>query len=341
MPVEITNNSQQTRDVIATAHLAQEVVGCSKGEKGQQCTSDEQTTNVGVDLNDVPLTAKQKEDVQKMLARMSHVFAHDGKDLCCTNAVRHNIKLTDELPFRLPHRRVPPAQLEEFRAAVADLLEAGIIQESKSPYASPVVLVRNKDGSLRVCVDFRRLNAKTVRDSYPISCITETLESLQGAKWFCSLDLQSGYLQVEMAEEDKQKTAMTTPFGLFEYNRMPFGLTNAPATFQRLMERCLVGLNLNICLAYLDDVIVFSKSFEEMLSRLEAVLQRLSEYRLKLKPSKCKLFQTLVTYLGHVVSSEGVGPDPDKLTAVREWLEHPPTSVRELQTFLGFAGYCR
>ena len=144
-----------------------------------------------------------------------------------------------------------------------------------------------------------------------------------------------------MAEEDKQKTAMTTPFGLFEYNRMPFGLTNAPATFQRLMERCLVGLNLKICLAYLDHVIVFAKSFEEMLSRLEAVLQRLSEYGLKLKPSKCKLFQTRVTYLGHVVSSEGVGPDPDKLTALREWLEHPPTSVKELQTFLGFAGYYR
>ena len=173
-----------------------------------------------------------------------------------------------------------------------------------------MVLVRKKDDSLRVCVDFRRLNVKTVRYSYPIPRITETLEALQGAKWFCSLELQNGYLQVEMAEEDKHKTAMTTLFGLFEYNRMPFGLTNAPATFQRLMKRCLTVLNLKICLACLDDVIVFAKSFTEILDRLEAVLCRLSEYGLKLKASKCKLFQTQLTYLGHVVSREGCGTGP-------------------------------
>ena len=346
VPVEVTNNSPHPlilppRTVVATAHLVQGVTQPPGRDQGQQSLGGEQTTHVKVELSDAPLTVAQKEEVRRMLDRMSHVFARDGKDLGCANAVRHDIKLTDDQPFRSPHRRVPPAQFEEFRAAVSDLLEAGIIRESKSPYASPVVLVRKKDGTLRVCVDFRRLNAKTIRDSYPLPRITETLESLQGATWFCSLDLQSGYLQVEVTEDDKQKTAMTTPFGLFEYNRMPFGLTNAPATFQRLMERCLTGLNMKTCFAYLDDVIVFASSFDDMLNRLEAVLQRLSEYGLKLKPSKCKLFQTQVTYLGHVVSGEGVGPDPEKLVALTEWRKHPPKNGKELQTFLGFAGYYR
>ena len=176
-------------------------------------------------------------------------------------------------------------------------------------------LVRKKDGGLRVCVDFRKINAKTIRDAYPLPRIYDTLEALGGARWFCSLDLQSGYLQVMVAEKDKPKTALTTPFGLYEFNRMPFGLTNAPATFQRLMERCLSGLNLKICLVYLDDVIVFARTFEEILERLEAVLKRLGKLVLKLRPSKCKLFQTKLTYLRHVVSENGVEPDPEKISA--------------------------
>ncbi|CAB3989530.1 Hypothetical predicted protein [Paramuricea clavata] len=221
------------------------------------------------------------------------------------------------------------------------MLSSGVIRESKSPYASPAVLVRKKDGGLRVCVDFRKINAKTIRDAYPLPGISDTLEALEGARWFCSLDIQSGYLQVRVAEKDKPKTALTTPFGLYEFNRMPFGLTNAPATFQRLMERCLSGLNLKICLVYLDDVIVFARTFEEMLERLEAVLRRLGEFGLKLKPSKCKLFQTKLTYLGHVVSENGVEPDPEKISALPKWLENPPRNRKELQTFLGFAGYYR
>ena len=188
------------------------------------------------------------------------------------------------------------------------------------------MLVRKKDGSLRVCVDFRKLNAKTIKDAYPIPRITETLEALHGANWFCSLGLQSGYLQVGVRVADKAKTAVTTPFGLFEFNRMPFGLTNAPATFQRLMERCLGGLNLKICLVYLDDVIVFGSTFEETLERLQTVLKRLGDFGLKLRASKCKFFYTELLYLGHVVSALGVSPDPDKIAALQEWLQDPPKS---------------
>ena len=144
---------------------------------------------------------------------------------------------------------------------------------------------------------------------------------------------------VKIASKDKAKTAMTTPFGLYEFNRMPFGLPNAPATFQRLMECCLGDLNFRTCLIYLDDVIVFAKSFPEMLQRLEEVFQRLGEYGLKLKMSKCKLFQRKLTYLGHVVSAAGVEPDPEKTKVLEDWRLNPPKNSRQLQTFLGFAGY--
>ena len=214
-----------------------------------------------------------------------------------------------------------------------------MISKSKSPYASIVVLVKKKDKTLRVCVDFRKLNARTVKDSYPIPCISETLQALSGGEWFCSLGLQSGYLQVKIACKDKAKTAMTTPFGLYEFNRMPFGLTNAPATFQRLMECCLGDLNFRTCLIYLDDVIVFTRSFPEMLQHLEQVLQCLGEYGLKLKMSKCKLFQRKLTYLGPVVSAAGVEPDPEKTKVLEDWRLNPPKNSQQLQTFLGFAGY--
>ena len=155
---------------------------------------------------------------------------------------------------------------------------------------------------MRVC----RLNAKTFKDAHPISWIAESLETLHGAKWFCSLDLQCCFLQVGVYEADKVKTAVITPFRLFEINRMPFGLTNALATFQRLMKWCLSELNLKICLVYLDEVIVSGSTFKEILERLQTVLKRLSDFGLKLKASKCKFFYIELPYLGRVVSSLGV-----------------------------------
>lgn len=257
------------------------------------------------------------------------------------NGVEHETHLTQEFPFKEPYRRVPPGQLEEFRDAIRDLLETGVIVESKSPYASPVVLVKKKDKTLRVCVDFRKLNARTVKDTYTIPRIPETLQALSGAEWFCSLDLQSGYLKVKITSGDKAKTAMTTPFGMYEFNRMPFGLTNAPATFQRLMESCLGNRIFRTCLVYLDDVVIFGRSFPEMLERLEEVLQRLRDFGLKLKTSKCKLFQRKLIYLGHVVSAAGVEPDPEKIKVLEDWRLNPPTNSQQLQTFLGFAVYYR
>ena len=239
IPVEITNNSPQPITLPPKALLASLQVA---SEVYKHSAQSEDGEGVSIDLSATNLTPEQAAQVKEILAQISNVFSKDSTDLGSTTEITHEIRLVNDILVREPYRRVPPAKQEEFRVAVQALLDTGVIRESCCPYASPVVLVRKKDGSLRVCVVFRRLNAKTIRDAYPIPRITETLEALHGAKWFCSLDLQSGCLQVGVREADKAKTAVTTP-GLFEFNRMPFGLTNAPATFQRLMERCLGGLD--------------------------------------------------------------------------------------------------
>ena len=194
-----------------------------------------------------------------------------------------------------------------------------MIEPSKSSWASPVVLVTKKDGSLRLCVDFRLVNSLTLKDSYPLPRIDDSIDALRGPKWFSTLDLASGYWQVPMASEDMEKTAFATPFGLYQFKVMPFGLANAPATFERMMEHVLSGLHWETCLIYLDDVIIFSKTFEEHIARLHQVLTRLKEANLKLSPSKCKLFRPQVEYLGHVVSKDGVATDPKKIAAVTAW----------------------
>lgn len=180
------------------------------------------------------------------------------------------------------------------------MLTQGTVEPSDSPWSAPICLVKKKDGSCRFCIDFRQLNAVTVKDVYPLPRIDDTLDLLAGSVWYSTLDLASGYWQVKMSENSKKKTAFVTPHrGLFHFNVMPFGLTNVPATFQRLMEKVLYGLTSQRCLCYLDDIIVLGKTFEEALRNLELIFQRLREANLKLKPKKCFLFQSRVTYLGH------------------------------------------
>lgn len=284
------------------------------------------------------LTNSQLQEAESFLSNWESRVFSGSKSGCA--AVKHKIDLSDNKPFKQRHRRIPPAQYEEVRQHLKDLLAEGVIRESHSPWSSPVVLVRKRDGSLRLCIDYRKLNERTIKDAYALPRIEESLEAMGGCAWFSTLDLKSGYYQVEIQEADKEKTAFTAgPLGFYEYNRMPFGLTNAPATFQRLMEHCLADLNFSKCIVYIDDVIVYSKTFEDHLERLEAVFSRLEEYGLKLKRSKCSFLRNKVKYLGHVISEFGIETDPDKTSAVREW--PVPTCAKELQTFLGFTGYYR
>ena len=199
---------------------------------------------------------------------------------------------------------------------------------------------RKKDKSLRFCIDFRRLNSLTVRDAYALPRITESFDALHGATWFTTLDLKSAYWQVELEEADKFKTAFVVgQLGFYECNRMPFGLTNTPATFQRLIESTMGDMNLDTCLLYLDDIVIFSRTYEQHLERLETIFSRMNGVGLKLKPSKCKFFQRTIKYLGHVVSSNGISTDPDKVACVTNW--PVPTTIKEVQSFLGFVGYYR
>ena len=186
--------------------------------------------------------------------------------------------------------------LEEVRAHLKEMVDLQVIQRSESSFSSNVVLIRKKDGSLRFCIDLRKLNAITIPDAYALPRIDDTLDALNGAKWFSTLDLKSSYWQVDVAEEDRHKTAFSVgPLGFWECLRMPFGLFNAPATFQRLMESCMGDLHLTYCLLYLDDIVVYSSTYEEHLIRLSAIFQRLRDRGLRLKPSKCHLFQHSIT----------------------------------------------
>ena len=293
----------------------------------------------GVTLNKFPGTDLQWKKAIEMLHRNKEVFASSKGDLGCTSTTYHRIFTTDDVPVTERHRRIPPNQYQEVQQHLQDLLEKGVIRPSESNYASPIVLVRKKSGDLRMCVDYRKLNQKTKRDQYPLPRIEESLEALQGAKYFSTIDLASAYNQVEVAHQDRHKTAFTTPMGLFEYNRMPFGLQNAPATFQRLMQGVFRNDILQTMMVYLDDIIVFSSTIEEHLERLESVFKKLQQHGLKIESSKCQFFQDHVSYLGYVVSDEGVATDPEKTQAVREWLI--PTTVRDVRSFLGFASYYR
>uniref|UniRef100_A0A3B3QR63 Gypsy retrotransposon integrase-like protein 1 n=1 Tax=Paramormyrops kingsleyae TaxID=1676925 RepID=A0A3B3QR63_9TELE len=295
--------------------------------------------DITFDFGDSPLTEEWKERITKKLNLVPEVFARGDLDYGHTTAVKHKIRLSDPTPFKQRVRPIHPSDYEAVRLHLKELYDANIIRESESPFASPVVIVKKKNGKIRLCIDYRKLNAQTIKDAYALPNIEETFTALTGSRWFSVMDLKSGFYQVEMVEEDKPKTAFVTPMGFWEFNRMPQGVTNAPSTFQRVMEKCMSSLNLKEVLVFLDDLIVFSETLEQHEERLMRVLNRLKEFGLKLSPEKCCFFRKSVKYLGHIVSENGVETDPDKISALTTWPR--PNNIKELKSFLGFTGYYR
>lgn len=291
-------------------------------------------------LEATDLTGNQLRQAKELLMEYQDIFSRGEFDIGHTTTIRHNIKLSDETPFKMRHRHIPPAMYQEVKDHLRQLLECGVIESSSSPFASPVVLVRKKNGALRFCVDYRQLNSRTIKDSYALPRIEEMIDNLGGCRYFSSLDMRAGYYQVEVEEADKEKTAFTVgPLGFYQFTKLPFGLCNSPATFQRLMERAFGELHMSECFSFLDDVIVPGHDFGESLRHLQHVFQKVRENHLKLNSGKCELFRRKVSYCGHVISEKGVETDPKKTARIESW--KVPENVKELRTFLGFAGYYR
>jgi hypothetical protein len=256
-----------------------------------------------------------------------------------TNITTHKIDTGDINPIRGYFKRFSDVEHKEAEKAVEEMLKNDLIEESTSPWSSPVVLVKKKDGTLRFCVDYRKLNSETRKDSYPMPRVDETLDALRGTQWFSALDLKSGFWQVPMDESSKEKTAFRIRNGLYQYKVMPMGLTNSPATFQRLMDLVLAKYKWQFCLVYIDDIIIYSKTFEEHLEHLKCVFVAIKNAGLKCSLKKCQFAMPEIKYLGHVISRQGTSPDPDKISAVKNF--PTPKSVEEVRRFVGLAGYYR
>lgn len=287
--------------------------------------------------SEVPQASRDR--LKAVLLRHRDAFSLGEWDLGFTDRLQHRIDTGDERPVRQPLRRQPLSLLPVIDEQVQQMLVQGLIEPSASEWSSNVVIVRKKDGTPRFCVDYRAVNAITRKDAYPLPLISESLDALSGAKWFSTFDLRAGYHQVAVHPADRHKTGFVTRRGSFQFRVLPFGMCNSPATFSRMMNLVMAGLSFEICLIYLDDIIIFAEDLETHFERLEIVLQRLQDANLKLKPSKCKLLQRQVLFLGHLVSEHGVTTDPAKIQAVEEW--PTPTKVKDVRAFLGLSSYYR
>ena len=255
-----------------------------------------------------------------------------------TGLVKHDIDVKGSKPIRLSPYRVPQMYRGWMREELDRMSEDGIIEESVSPWGAPVVLVKKKDGSLRFCIDYRRLNEKTDLDAYPMPRIEELIDGLGGAQYLTTIDLARGYWQVPMADKAKELTVFVTPYGLFQFKVMPFGLNGAPAMFQRLMDRVIQGMS-EYTVAYLDDLVVNSATWKDHLEHVRQVLVRLRESGLTAKPDKCQFGMKHCRYLGYVVGGGEVRPEVAKVEAVKKWKR--PRTKKEVRMFLGLSGYYR
>ena len=290
------------------------------------------------DMGKIDVPTEHRRRIERLVRDNRDRFAKSDLDLGRTDTVTMKIETTTDEPIRLRPYRTPLNKRAVVDKAIDEMLEAGVIRPSRSPYSFPIVVVGKKDGSKRFCVDYRKLNEITKKIAWPLAHIDDLLATLGKAKYFTTLDLKSGYWQVKMAEEDIEKTAFTCHRGLFEFNLMSFGLCNAPSIFTELMSIVLQNLG-HFAVAYLDDILVYSEDLESHLQHLQIVLDRLREHNLKLKLSKCSFLKERSDYLGFVISKDGILPDPKKVECIKDMKE--PTNVREVRGFLGCCSYYR
>lgn len=285
------------------------------------------------------LTVDQQQQLLSLLERYSHCFSSSLQDLGCTAAAELKIDLIDDTPVAYKPYRMNLANRQKVKEIVDELLENNVIRESCSPFASPVILVKKKDGEQRLCIDYRKLNQKIQKDKFPLPRIDDQLDQLQGQKYFTTLDLMSGYYQIPVEEGSRPKTSFVTPDGQFEFNRMPFGITTAPSVFQRMMYKILGPLRGTAAMIYLDDILIPSKDFDQGIDRLGNVLDQIAANNLTLKPEKCHFFETSIFYLGFEVDGEGIRPGAHKTECIRNF--PTPKTIHNVRQFLGLTGFFR
>ena len=296
---------------------------------------------LGITIDDTNLTPEQKTQLIHLLARNRDVFAKDLTELSCTNVLKHRIDTGDATPTRQRYYQQSPEAKREIEKQISGMLKNGIIEPTDSEWASSVLLVKKKSGELRFVVDYRRLNSVTRPLFYPLPLMSTVIETLGEVKpkYFSALDMRSGYWQLELTDDSKPKTAFACHMGMYQFTRLPFGISNAPSTYQLLMNKVFAGLIPSKLLVYIDDTILYANTFEAMSQNLEEVFSRLRAAKLKLHGGKSFFCQSRVTYLGHVLSADGVAVDPTKMDAFRTYPE--PTNVKEVRAYLGYTGFYR
>ncbi|VDH91891.1 Hypothetical predicted protein [Mytilus galloprovincialis] len=300
--------------------------------------------NLKVQIDSANITKTQHQKLLMLIGTNRNVFAKDASELGKTDLHYHNIETTNEAPVRSKRFQYSPKMQEVIETQIKNLKENDIIEESMSPYHSSVILVKKPNNTYRFVLDFRKLNEVTKKVSFSIPKIEEVVDTVgySRAKMFSSLGLAtcaSGFHQVPLDEQSKHKTTFMTPQGQYQFKRLCFGLTNAPATFQMLMTKVLQELNWKVALIYIDDILVFSKNFDEHLEHLNLVFQKLKQAKLTLQPSKCHFAAKQVKYLGHIISEHGIQVDKSKTVAVSEY--PIPKTVKQLRSFLGMCNYYR
>lgn len=287
--------------------------------------------------NEAPhLTPSQRNELQILVNNHKDIFENIAAPII---DIEHRINTGSHRPIANTPYRISPAMKIKLKTEIDKMIADGIIEEKESPWAFPVVLIPKKDNEIRVCVDYRKLNAITVTDTYPLPRIDDLLHAAKATPYMSTLDLKSGYWQIKIAEEDKLKTAFTTPYGIFVFNRMPFGLKNAPATFQRIIDKFRAGLPKILILAYLDDIIVCSKDFESHLNELNQIFEKLKKFGFHLNNNKCFFCKPEVKYLGHILTTNGIKIDPEKSAAI---LKRPmPKNLKQLMSFLQTCSWFR
>lgn len=334
IPVFIVNNTNKTVNLRRGSVVGKiELIGSEEIASVSKSNATEEV----YDSDHIKVPPEHKDVISKLVEANLDIFASKDSDLGHTDTIKMKIDTGNEPPIRLKAYKAPLNNRKVIDDAVREMLGAGVIRRSRSPWSFPVVIVNKKDNSKRFCVDFRQLNKITKKNSYPLPVIDEILALLGKAKYFTTLDLKSGYWQVAMDESDREKTAFTCHAGLFEFNVMPFGLANAPSMFQELMSEVLQGLD--FCFAYIDDILIHSSTLEEHFNHIEQVFGRLRQHGLKLKLKKCSFAQKETNYLGFVIGENGIKPDVEKVEAIQRM--QTPTTVKHVRSFIGMCSYYR